>query len=55
VVLFDLRMPAPDGAELTRQTRDSGIHQRTPIIMIRDDQSLAAVALPFAAGASFFL
>jgi CheY-like chemotaxis protein len=55
VVLFDLQMPTLDGAELTRQTRDSGINQRTPIIMIRDDQSMPAVALPFAAGASFFL
>ncbi len=55
VALFDLRMPAPDGAELTRLTRDSGINQRTPIILISDDQSPAAVSQAFAAGASFFL
>ncbi len=55
VVLFDLTMPAPDGAELTRLTRDSGINQRTPIILISDDQSPAAVSQAFAAGASFFL
>jgi len=55
VVLFDLRMPAPDGTDLTRQTRDSGINQRTPIILISDDQRPAAVSLAFAAGASFFL
>ncbi len=55
VALFDLRMPAPDGVELTRLTRDSGINQRTPIILISDDQSPAAVSLAFAAGASFFL
>jgi CheY-like chemotaxis protein len=55
VALFDLRIPAPDGAELTRLTRDSGINQRTPIIMISDDQSPVAVSQAFAAGASFFL
>jgi CheY-like chemotaxis protein len=55
VALFDLKMPAPDGAELTRLTRDSGINQRTPIILISDDQRPAAVSQAFAAGASFFL
>ena len=55
VALFDLRMPAPDGAELTRFARDSGINQRTPIIVISDDQGPAAVSQAFAAGASFFL
>src|ERR1700691_806661 len=55
VALLDLRMPEPDGAELTRQTRSSGINQRTPIILISDDQSAAAVSLAFAAGGSFFL
>src|ERR1700691_6541533 len=55
VALLDLRMPAPDGAELTRQTRAFGINQRTPIILISDDQSAAAVSLAFAAGVRFFL
>jgi CheY-like chemotaxis protein len=55
VALFDLRMPTPDGAELTRLAREAGINQRTPIILISDDQTSAAVALAFAAGASFFL
>lgn len=55
VALFDLRMPMPDGAELTRRTRDSGLNQRTPIIMVSDDQEPKAVSLAFAAGASFFL
>jgi CheY-like chemotaxis protein len=55
VALFDLKMSAPDGAELTRLTRDSGINQRTPIILISDDQRPTAVSLAFAAGASFFL
>jgi CheY-like chemotaxis protein len=55
VALFDLRMPAPDGSELTRQARGSGINQMTPIILVSDDQSSAAVSQGFAAGASFFL
>jgi DNA-binding response OmpR family regulator len=55
VALFDLRMPAPDGIELTRQARASGINQMTPIILVSDDQSNAAVSQGFAAGASFFL
>jgi len=55
VALFDLRMPAPDGAELTRFTRDSGINQGTPIILISDHQSPAAVSQVFVAGASFIL
>ncbi len=55
VALFDLRMPMPDGAELTRRARDSGLNQRTPIIVISDDQSPAAALQAFSAGASFFL
>ncbi len=55
VALIDLRMPAPDGNELTRQARHSGINQMTPIILVSDDQSNAAVSQGFAAGASFFL
>lgn len=53
--IFDLRMPEPDGMELTRRARDSGLNQRTPIILVSDDQSPAAVSLAFSAGASFFL
>lgn len=55
VALFDLRMPAPDGIELARQARSSGINQMTPIILVSDDQSTAATTEGFAAGASFFL
>lgn len=54
-VLFDLRMPPPDGLELARQARRSGINQMTPIILLSDDQSPSAVSQGFAAGASFFL
>jgi DNA-binding response OmpR family regulator len=55
VVLLDLRMPAPDGIEVARQTRQSGFNQKTPIIMLSDDQHLSAVSEGFGAGASFFL
>ena len=55
VVLLDLRMPAPDGIEVARQTRGSGFNRMTPIIMISDDQNLSAVTEGFDAGANFFL
>jgi DNA-binding response OmpR family regulator len=55
VLLFDLRMPPPDGLELARQARGSGFNQMTPIILLSDDQSTTAVSEGFAAGASFFL
>jgi CheY-like chemotaxis protein len=55
VAIFDMMMPTPDGVELTRRARDSGLNQRTPIIVVSDDQSPAAVSLAFSAGASFFL
>jgi len=55
VVLVDLRMPAPDGIEVARQTRGSGYNRMTPIIMISEDQNLSAVGDGFGAGANFFL
>ena len=54
VAIFDMRMSVPDGVELTRRTRDSGLNQRTPIIVLSDDQSSGAASLAFSAGASFF-
>jgi len=55
LALFDLEMPSPDGLELTRRARDSGLNQRTPIIVLSEDQSSAAAARAFSAGASFFV
>jgi len=55
VVMLDLRMPPPDGFELARQARASGFNKMTPVILISDDQSLAALSQGFKAGASFFL
>jgi CheY-like chemotaxis protein len=55
VVLLDFCMPAPNGIDLARQIRASGINLKTPIILMSDDQSTAAVSEGFAAGASLFL
>lgn len=54
-VFFDFHMASPDGAELARQMRDSGLNRRTPIILISDDQRPDAMSRGFEAGASFFL
>ncbi len=55
VAFFGLRMNSPDGAELTRQMRDSGFNRMTPVVLISDDQRPHAMSEGFAAGASFFL
>jgi CheY-like chemotaxis protein len=55
VAIFDLRMPAPNGIDLARQMRASGINLMTPIILVSGDQSTSAVSQGFAAGASLFL
>lgn len=55
VAFLGLRMNFPDGAELTRQLRDSGCNRTTPVVMISDDQRPHALSEGFEAGASFFL
>jgi DNA-binding response OmpR family regulator len=55
MLLLDLRMPPPDGIEVARQARGSGLNRKTPIIMLSDDQQLSAVSKGFEAGADFFL
>jgi DNA-binding response OmpR family regulator len=55
VIVLDYQMPMPDGTELARQIRKAGVNQMTPIIMVSDDQSTAAISHGFAAGAHFFL
>lgn len=55
VALFDLRMGPPDGMELARLARSSGLNQMTPIILLSDDPGTSAVSEAFSAGASFFL
>jgi DNA-binding response OmpR family regulator len=55
IVLVDLRMPAPDGIEITRQIRASSLNQRTPLVMLSDDPKAGAISEGFGAGANFFL
>lgn len=55
VVVLDFAMPTPSGIDLAQQARGSGFNQRTPIIMISDDQRPSAVSEGFDAGANFFL
>lgn len=44
-----------DSFALVRQARESGFNRATPIILMSEDQSTAAVAAGFEAGVSFFL
>jgi DNA-binding response OmpR family regulator len=55
IVLLDLRMASPDGIELTRRIRSSGINQQTPVVIVSDDQGPGALSEGFEAGANFFL
>jgi two-component system, chemotaxis family, chemotaxis protein CheY len=55
IVFLDYRMSFPDGAELTRQMRDSGFNRMTPVVLVSDDQHPQAMVKGFEAGASFFL
>ncbi len=55
IILLDLRMASPDGIELTRRVRVSGINQKTPIVIFSDDEDPAALSEGFEAGANFFL
>jgi len=54
MLVLDLH-PLADAFSLARQTRESGFNRSTPIILMSDDQSTAAVSGGFEAGVSFFL
>lgn len=54
-VFLDVRMPAPDGIELARQIRSSGLNRMTPIVVITGEEDRNILARAFEAGASFFL
>jgi len=54
-VFLDVNMPSPDGLELTRQVRASGLNQTTPIVIITGEDDRTILARAFQAGASFFL
>lgn len=54
-MFLELQMPAPDGAELAKLARSSGINRRTPIIMLSGQNVPNAMSKAFEAGADFFL
>jgi len=54
-VFLDMRMPAPDGAELARQVRASRVNASTVIVMITGEQDRAVMGRAFEAGVEFFL
>jgi len=54
-VFLDMRMPAPDGAELARQIRASRVNASTVIVMITGEQDRTVMGRAFEAGVEFFL
>ena len=54
-VFLDVNMPSPDGLELTRRIRASGLNRTTPIVMITGEDDRTILSRAFQAGASFFL
>jgi len=54
-VFLDLGMPSPDGVELAKQMRASGLNRATPIVMITGEEDRAVLTRVFQAGANFLL
>jgi CheY-like chemotaxis protein len=54
-VFLDMRMPAPDGAQLARQVRASRVNSSTVIVMITGEEDRAVMGRAFEAGVEFFL
>ena len=54
-VFLDVRMPPPDGIELTRTIRAGGLNRTTPIVVITGEEDSTVLGRAFEAGASFFL
>jgi CheY-like chemotaxis protein len=54
-VFLDMRMPAPDGIELTQKIRSGGLNVSTPIMMITGEDERALLGRAFEAGANYFL
>ena len=52
---LDVRMPAPDGIELTRQIRASKINMKTLVVMITGENERRFLARAFEVGADFVL
>lgn len=54
-LFFELHMPTPDGVQLAKMARSSGLNRRTPIIMVTGQDKPDAMSRAFEAGANFFL
>jgi CheY-like chemotaxis protein len=54
-VFLDARMPSPDGLELTRQMRKSGLNKKSLVIMITGDKEPQFLRRAFEAGVNFVL
>ncbi len=54
-IFLDVRMPRPDGIELTRTIRAGGLNRTTPVVIITGEEDRGTLARAFEAGASFFL
>ena len=54
-VFVDVRMPPPDGIELTQKIRATGLNRGTPIIVITGEDEHALLSRVFGTGANFFL
>ena len=53
-VFLDVRMPPPDGIELTRQMRCAVLNQRTPIVIVTGERDRGLMSRAFQAGANLF-
>jgi CheY-like chemotaxis protein len=54
-IFLDLRMPAPDGIELTRHIRSNRLNRVTPVIIVTGETQHGLMAKAFQAGVNFFL
>ena len=54
-LFFEMQMPTPDGLQLAKLARASGMNRRTPIIMVSGENAPDAMSRAFEAGANFFL
>ncbi len=52
---LDVRMPSPDGIELTRQIRDSGLNKKTLVVMITGEGEQRFLTRAFEVGVDFVL
>ena len=54
-LFLELQMPSPDGLQLAKMARTSGMNRRTPIIMVSGQNTPDSMSRAFEAGANFFI